>query len=48
MPLFARKAVEQVTWRMENRHQPYVEILLPTALIPRESTGVCTRGGQLV
>ncbi|WP_374020908.1 substrate-binding domain-containing protein [Paenibacillus thiaminolyticus] len=48
LPLFALKAVEQLPWRMENRDQPFVEILLPTTLIPRESTGACNRVGQLV
>ncbi|SUA98528.1 LacI family transcriptional regulator [Paenibacillus thiaminolyticus] len=48
LSLFALKAVEQLTWRMENRDQPFVEILLPTTLIPRESTGVCNWVGQLV
>jgi LacI family transcriptional regulator len=42
LKLFGRKAVEQLVWRMENKDEPFVEILLPTALIQRESTaGVC-------
>ncbi|MGA9174095.1 MAG: substrate-binding domain-containing protein, partial [Thermoactinomyces sp.] len=38
LELFGRKAVEQLCWRMENRHEPFMEILLPAKLIPREST----------
>lgn len=35
---FAKKAVEQLCWRMENRGEPLQEILLPTTLMIREST----------
>jgi LacI family transcriptional regulator len=35
---FGQKAIEQLLWRMEHRSEPYVEILLPTTLIEREST----------
>lgn len=35
---FAKKAVEQLCWRMENKEEPIQEILLPTKLIIREST----------
>ncbi|GGF93193.1 MULTISPECIES: LacI family DNA-binding transcriptional regulator [Paenibacillus] len=35
---FGRKAVEQLFWRMDHKHEPFVEILLPTMLIAREST----------
>lgn len=35
---FAKKAVEQLCWRMENRREPIQEILLSTTLIIREST----------
>lgn len=35
---FAKKAIEQLCWRMENREEPIQEILLPTTLLIREST----------
>ncbi|XID96264.1 LacI family DNA-binding transcriptional regulator [Paenibacillaceae bacterium WGS1546] len=35
---FGQKAFQQLLWRMENPSEPFVEILLPTALIEREST----------
>ncbi|MDP4172289.1 MAG: LacI family DNA-binding transcriptional regulator [Bacillota bacterium] len=35
---FGKKAVEQLCWRIENKHEPIHEILLPTKLIVREST----------
>ncbi|QKE71424.1 LacI family DNA-binding transcriptional regulator [Arthrobacter citreus] len=36
---FGKKAVEQLCWRIENKDEPIHEILLPTRLIIRESTG---------
>jgi len=36
---YGKKAVEQLSWRMENRNEPICEILLPSSLIVRESTG---------
>ncbi|MCE5170941.1 substrate-binding domain-containing protein [Paenibacillus profundus] len=36
--LFGRKAVEQFFWRMEHKVEPFMELLLPTKLIAREST----------
>lgn len=42
------KAVEQLFWRIENRDLAFMEILLPTTLIQRESTGGCNRVEQLV
>ncbi|MBN3524899.1 LacI family DNA-binding transcriptional regulator [Paenibacillus apiarius] len=38
LKLFGRKAVEQLFWRMEHKHEPFMELLLPTKLIAREST----------
>ncbi|GAA0386264.1 LacI family DNA-binding transcriptional regulator [Paenibacillus motobuensis] len=38
LKLFGRKAVEQLFWRMDHRQEPFVEMLLPTKLITREST----------
>jgi LacI family transcriptional regulator len=38
LKLFGRKAVEQLLWRIENKGEPFMEILLPTTLIKREST----------
>lgn len=35
---YGKKAVEQLSWRMENRNDPIHEILLPTKLIVRDST----------
>ncbi|MCM3117223.1 LacI family DNA-binding transcriptional regulator [Neobacillus sp. MER 74] len=35
---YGKKAVEQLCWRMENKEEPFQEILLPTKLIIREST----------
>lgn len=40
LKLFGRKAVEQLFWRMDHKHEPYMELLLPTKLITRESTAV--------
>ncbi|MBA4493526.1 LacI family DNA-binding transcriptional regulator [Paenactinomyces guangxiensis] len=37
---YGKKAVEQLCWRMENRNEPFIEILLPSELIKRESTSV--------
>ncbi|WP_233146938.1 LacI family DNA-binding transcriptional regulator [Paenibacillus selenitireducens] len=48
LKFYGIKAVEQLFWRIEHRGQPFMEILLPTTLIQRESTGVCNRVGQLV
>jgi LacI family transcriptional regulator len=41
LELYGRKAVEQLLWRIENKDEPFMEILLPTCLIPRESTMIC-------
>jgi LacI family transcriptional regulator len=38
LKLYARKAVERLLLRVENKDEPYMEILLPTTLIQREST----------
>lgn len=38
LKLFGHKAVEQLFWRMEHKNEPYMELLLPTKLIVREST----------
>ncbi|WP_106768164.1 LacI family DNA-binding transcriptional regulator [Paenibacillus faecalis] len=38
LKLFGRKAVERLFWRIENKNEPCMEILLPTKLIVREST----------
>lgn len=35
---YGKKAVEQLCWRMKNRNEPFIEILLPSKLIKREST----------
>ncbi|OBY81476.1 LacI family transcriptional regulator [Paenibacillus sp. KS1] len=40
---FGRKAVERLFWRMEHKHEPYMELLLPTKLIVRESTASAKR-----
>ncbi|KSU82055.1 transcriptional regulator, LacI family [Fictibacillus enclensis] len=38
LDLYGRKAVEQLTWRMQHRNEPIIELLLPAELIVREST----------
>ncbi|QHW35103.1 substrate-binding domain-containing protein [Paenibacillus rhizovicinus] len=38
LPIYGRKAVEQLLWRIDNPNEPHMEILLPAKLIPREST----------
>lgn len=40
---FAHKAFSQLMWRIENRDEIHQEILLPTELIQRDSTGKCAR-----
>ncbi|CAM4087508.1 LacI family DNA-binding transcriptional regulator [Paenibacillus alkaliterrae] len=35
---FGQKAIQQLFWRINNPSEPYIEILLPTTLIEREST----------
>jgi len=35
---FGQKAFEQLLWRLNHPEEPYVEVLLPTTLIEREST----------
>ncbi|MNZ39996.1 HTH-type transcriptional repressor CytR [compost metagenome] len=35
---FGRKAIEQLFWRIDHPEEPFIEILLPTHLIIREST----------
>jgi LacI family transcriptional regulator len=37
---YGKKAVEQLSWRIKHKGEPIHEILLPTALIVRESTAV--------
>lgn len=39
LPTFAHKAFQQLLWRIEHPDEVYQEILLPTHLIKRESTG---------
>ncbi|SEM94336.1 LacI family DNA-binding transcriptional regulator [Lihuaxuella thermophila] len=39
---YGRKSVEQLCWRMQNRDEPFVEILLPSKLVRRESTSCKT------
>lgn len=39
---YGKKAVEQLSWRINHRDEPIHEILLPTTLIVRESTAVHT------
>lgn len=43
LPLFAHKAFSQLLWRIDHPEEAYQEILLPTHLIERESTGACKR-----
>ena len=38
LDLYGRKAVEQLCWRMENRNDPFQEILLSSKLLKRDST----------
>jgi LacI family transcriptional regulator len=38
LKLYGKKAVELLLWRMENPTEPFMEILLPTQFIQREST----------
>lgn len=38
LDLYGRKAIEQLTWRMQNKNEPIIELLLPAELIVREST----------
>lgn len=39
---YGKKAVEQLSWRINHKDEPIHEILLPTTLIVRESTAVNT------
>ncbi|MDN4071727.1 substrate-binding domain-containing protein [Fictibacillus terranigra] len=39
LDLYGRKAVEQLMWRMQHKGEPIIELLLPSELIVRESTG---------
>ncbi|MGG1572467.1 substrate-binding domain-containing protein [Fictibacillus sp. NRS-1165] len=39
LDLYGRKAVEQLMWRMQHKDEPIIELLLPSELIVRESTG---------
>ena len=38
LELYGRRAVELLFWRMENKNEPFQEILLSSKLIKREST----------
>ncbi len=38
LQLYGRKAIEQLTWRMENTDEPITELLLPAKLLKRDST----------
>lgn len=40
LALFGKTAIRQLFWRMDQPESPYVEILLPTILIERDSTAV--------
>ncbi|MBO1005151.1 substrate-binding domain-containing protein [Pseudogracilibacillus auburnensis] len=42
LKIFAKRAVEKLMWRIDNLGKPFEEILLPTQLIKRESTGIAT------
>lgn len=39
LPLYGTKAIQQLLWRMDHPNEPTQEILLPSNLIIRESTG---------
>ncbi|ASA26084.1 LacI family DNA-binding transcriptional regulator [Paenibacillus donghaensis] len=39
LKLYAQKAVEQLIWRMDHPNEPFTELLLPTKLLIRQSTG---------
>ncbi|WP_406686099.1 substrate-binding domain-containing protein [Rossellomorea vietnamensis] len=38
LELYGKKAVEQLCWRMENRGEPFQEILISSELVKRDST----------
>jgi len=38
LALFGQTAIRQLFWRMEQPEAPYMELLLPTTLIERDST----------
>ncbi|AJS61743.1 substrate-binding domain-containing protein [Paenibacillus sp. IHBB 10380] len=38
LKLYGKKAIEQLFWRMNHKDEPFMETLLPTTLIEREST----------
>ncbi|WP_249436014.1 LacI family DNA-binding transcriptional regulator [Paenibacillus sp. Marseille-Q4541] len=38
LTLFGKKAVRQLFWRIKNPESPYMEMLLPTVLLERDST----------
>ncbi|HEY2493762.1 MAG TPA: substrate-binding domain-containing protein [Paenibacillus sp.] len=38
LKLYGKKEIEQLFWRMNHKDEPFMETLLPTTLIEREST----------
>ena len=44
---FGQNAVEKLFWRMDNREAPHQEVLLPTTLIERESTGTASKKAKV-
>ncbi|MCA1010673.1 substrate-binding domain-containing protein [Halobacillus halophilus] len=44
---FGQSAVKKLFWRMENKDEPYQEILLPAKLVKRESTA-CNKFGETI
>jgi LacI family transcriptional regulator len=43
LELYGRRAVELLFWRMENKNEPFQEILLSSKLIKRESTALAPK-----
>ncbi len=39
LKLYGHKAVEQLMWRIDHPNEPFTELLLPTKLLVRQSTG---------
>ncbi|WP_152398217.1 LacI family DNA-binding transcriptional regulator [Paenibacillus cellulositrophicus] len=46
LKLYGRKAVEQLFWRMDHPEHPYTELLLPTKLLKRGSSGPAPSAGM--
>lgn len=43
LTMYGKKAVERLFWRMKHPNEPFMELLLPTTLIERQSTAICAK-----